>query len=121
MLQRLLLALLCSLLLATSALAGVRVRGYVRKDGTYVQPHYRTAPDSTVLNNYSYPGNFNPNTGTFTGGDPWRYGSGVPALPPVEPPVPPVDQHRVDLTMLCLKAYAPNLDAVARCEQRLGR
>lgn len=24
----------------------VRVRGYHRKDGTYVRPHYRTAPDS---------------------------------------------------------------------------
>lgn len=24
----------------------VRVRGYYRKDGTYVRPHYRTAPDS---------------------------------------------------------------------------
>ena len=74
MLPRLLIGLLCSLLLATSALAGVRVRGYVRKDGTYVQPHYRTAPDSTPRNNYSYPGNFNPNTGRITPGDPYRLG-----------------------------------------------
>ena len=38
----------------------VHVDGYLRKDGTYVQPHYRTAPDDNPYNNYSYPGNTNP-------------------------------------------------------------
>ena len=51
----------------------VRVRGYFRRDGTYVQPHSRTAPDSNPYNNYSYPGNYNPNTGKITGGDPSKY------------------------------------------------
>jgi len=51
----------------------VRVRGYFRKDGTYVQPHSRTAPDGNPYNNYSYPGNYNPNTGKTTGGDPSKY------------------------------------------------
>ena len=51
----------------------VRVRGYYRKDGTYVKPHYRTAPDSNPYNNYSYPGNYNPNTGKITPGDPQKY------------------------------------------------
>ena len=39
----------------------VAVRGYYRKNGTYVQPHVRTAPNSTVTDNYSYRGNYNPN------------------------------------------------------------
>jgi hypothetical protein len=30
----------------------VYVRGYYRKNGTYVQPHYRTAPNSTTSDNY---------------------------------------------------------------------
>lgn len=30
----------------------VHVRGYTRSDGTYVRPHVRSAPDSSVSNNY---------------------------------------------------------------------
>lgn len=55
----LLLVLGCSGLSA----ADVHVRGYTRSDGTYVQPHYRTAPDSTKSNNYSTYPNVNPYTG----------------------------------------------------------
>jgi len=51
----------------------VYVRGYFRKDGTYVRPHYRTAPDGNPFNNYSFPGNYNPNTGEITPGDPLKY------------------------------------------------
>lgn len=51
----------------------VKVQGYYRQDGTYVAPHYRTAPDGNPYNNYSYPGNYNPNTGTITPGDPVKY------------------------------------------------
>lgn len=40
-----------------------RVRGYYRKDGTYVKPHYRTNPNSTNRDNYSTRGNINPHTG----------------------------------------------------------
>ena len=47
----------------------VYVRGYYRSDGTYVRPHYRTVPDSNPLNNYSTPGNYNPNTGRVTTGN----------------------------------------------------
>ncbi|AEI47557.1 hypothetical protein [Runella slithyformis] len=48
--------------------AQVKVNGYYRKDGTYVQPHYRSNPDNTPTNNWSYPGNTNPYTGkTATG------------------------------------------------------
>ena len=41
----------------------VAVAGYVRHDGTYVQPHIRTAADDTKLNNWSHVGNVNPYTG----------------------------------------------------------
>ena len=42
---------------------GRYVRGYTRRDGTYVQPHYRSAPDGNVYNNWSTRGNVNPYTG----------------------------------------------------------
>lgn len=32
----------------------VEVSGYYRKDGTYVQPHTRTAPNHTITDNFSY-------------------------------------------------------------------
>lgn len=43
--------------------AAVRVKGYHRKDGTYVQPHYRSSPNRTKFDNYSTKGNVNPYTG----------------------------------------------------------
>lgn len=51
----------------------VYVNGYYRKDGTYVQPHYRSAPDGNPYNNYSYPGNLNPYTGRVAPGSPDTY------------------------------------------------
>lgn len=39
-----------------------RVDGYTRRDGTYVQPHYRTNPDGNYRNNWSTEGNYNPYT-----------------------------------------------------------
>lgn len=52
----------------TSEAKSSRVNGYIKKDGTYVAPHYRTTPDSNPYNNYSTPGNLNPNSGAITGG-----------------------------------------------------
>jgi hypothetical protein len=57
------LAIGLSALAVTYADAAVHVRGYFRKDGTYVAPHYRSSPDSSVLNNWSTKGNINPYTG----------------------------------------------------------
>jgi hypothetical protein len=54
---------LAGLLAASTVSAQVHVRGYTRKDGTYVAPYVRTAPDSTILNNYSTYPNVNPYTG----------------------------------------------------------
>lgn len=55
----------------------VSVKGYVRKDGTYVAPHFRSAPDGTTLNNWSTQGNVNP----F---------KGAPATKPTSSSLPPV-------------------------------
>ena len=44
------------------------VSGYVKSNGTYVSGHSRTCPDSSPYNNYSFPGNYNPNSGRITGG-----------------------------------------------------
>jgi hypothetical protein len=41
----------------------VRVKGYVKRDGTYVAPSRRTAPDARFNNNWSTKGNYNPYTG----------------------------------------------------------
>ncbi len=41
-----------------------RVSGHVRRDGTYVQGHTRTSPNSTNWDNYSTKGNTNPYTGS---------------------------------------------------------
>lgn len=62
-------------LLASSGVvfADQYVDGYYRKDGTYVQPDYRSDPDGNPRNNYSYPGNVNPYTGKRATGDPDSY------------------------------------------------
>ena len=51
----------------------VYVKGYTKKNGTYVQPHYRSAPDGNPYNNYSFPGNVNPHTGKVAPGNPDTY------------------------------------------------
>lgn len=53
-----------SLLVSVSAFSQTYVNGYVKKDGTYVAPHYRSAPNSTTNDNWSTKGNVNPYTGT---------------------------------------------------------
>jgi hypothetical protein len=63
--KRVLIALAACLLLTVSAFAQgtTRVRGTVRKNGTYVAPHERTKPNKTKLDNWSTRGNMNPRTG----------------------------------------------------------
>lgn len=79
----------------TSALAQVHVRGYTKKDGTYVAPHERTAPNNTNLDNYSTKGNVNPYTGKEGTKEP-DYGYQAPRAPaglqpiqPIQAPQPP--------------------------------
>lgn len=51
------------LLWVASVSAQVHVRGYYKKNGTYVAPHYRSSPNSSRLDNWSTRGNVNPYTG----------------------------------------------------------
>ena len=46
-----------------SSHSATNVRGYTRKDGTYVAPHQRSTRDGDFKNNWSTKGNQNPNTG----------------------------------------------------------
>jgi hypothetical protein len=55
------------------------VRGHTRQDGTYVQPHHRTAPDNSRFNNYSTQGNVNPYTGQMGTVNPYSQ-----PLPPMQ-------------------------------------
>ena len=43
--------------------AATYVKGYFKKNGTYVSPHFRSDADSSFYNNYSTYGNVNPFTG----------------------------------------------------------
>jgi hypothetical protein len=68
-----------TLLLALSpASAQVHVDGYTRSNGTYVAPHYRSAPDNSHNNNYSTQGNVNPYTGLY-GSQPRTYDDNPPS------------------------------------------
>ena len=51
----------------------VRVRGYTKKNGTTVEPHMRSSPNSNPYDNYSFPGNTNPYTGKTSTGNPDTY------------------------------------------------
>lgn len=58
------IALICLLAASGAALAkDVYVDGHIRKDGTYVQPHHRSSPNSNAYDNYGTKGNSNPYTG----------------------------------------------------------
>lgn len=63
--------MLVAVLAATPALADNYVNGYLRKDGTYVQGHWRSSPDGQKWNNYSSDGNVNPYTGKAGTADPY--------------------------------------------------
>lgn len=50
-------------LISVSAFADTSVKGYYKKNGTYVAPHYRSSPDKSYNNNWSTSPNRNPYTG----------------------------------------------------------
>ena len=43
--------------------SSTHVRGYIKKNGTYVAPSRRSTGDKTTKNNWSTKGNVNPSTG----------------------------------------------------------
>jgi hypothetical protein len=47
----------------TYAQSPVHVKGYTKSNGTYVDAHYRTAPNETINDNWSTKPNVNPYTG----------------------------------------------------------
>lgn len=49
-----------------------RVGGYVKSNGTYVQPHIRTTPNATKADNYSSRPNINPYSGKVGTVDPYK-------------------------------------------------
>ncbi len=93
------------------------VRGYVKKDGTYVQPHKRSAPDGSFSNNWTTKGNVNP----YTGGSGTKASPSTPAAVPLYAPylapVQPVDNHEpppAEPSTAILPGYAwPTLAAPA--------
>ncbi len=56
-------ALFLSVAFVGEAFADTYVRGYYRRDGTYVQPHYRSSPNKSYNDNWSVRPNVNPYTG----------------------------------------------------------
>ena len=65
--------------------AQVYVPGYIKRDGTFVQPHYRSSPNRTTEDNWSTYPNVNPYTGK-TGTRRWSPPSSEPLYSPSQPP-----------------------------------
>lgn len=79
---------LFALVLSTAAIADTYVNGYTKKNGTYVEPHYKTNQDESKFNNYSTQGNVNPYTGKQGTVNPYA----VPEIRQYNPP--PVYQYQ---------------------------
>lgn len=63
--KKIILAVSVLLFLATSVSAEW-VRGYTRKDGTYVQPYQRSSPDNYKWNNYGPSTNYYDKTNPYS-------------------------------------------------------
>ncbi len=72
--KKLIIALALSTIALPAVASDTRVDGYIRKDGTYVQPHMRTTPNNTRTDNYGSQGNVNPYTGQQGTENPYSYG-----------------------------------------------
>ena len=79
-----------ALLLSFNVFADTHVNGYYKQNGTYVEPHYRSSPNSTTLDNYSTKGNVNPYTGQAGTVDPYK----IDATPYSLPAVKPIDSYQ---------------------------
>ena len=76
--------------ISSIVMADVHVRGHYRSNGTYVQPHYRSSPNGTTLDNYSTKGNVNPYTGQAGTVDPYK----IDATPYSLPAIKPIDSYQ---------------------------
>ncbi len=79
------LAVLLFIAAPTLAQSEQWIEGYYRKDGTYVEGHYRTRPDGDPYNNYSSPRNPGGATGSERAGFGNAYILPQPVLPQVYP------------------------------------
>ncbi len=61
--KKILIGIILTISMSTLLLADTYVNGYFKSNGTYVQPHYRSSPNSTKSDNWSTIGNTNPYTG----------------------------------------------------------
>lgn len=61
------------------------VRPHVTRDGTYVEGHYQSNPDSSRMNNYSTQGNVNPYTGQQGTVNPYAPSQQPGYLAPMQP------------------------------------
>jgi hypothetical protein len=83
-----LIAAVALLAISAPAVAQVHVRGYYKKDGTYVQAHERSSPNDTTSDNYSTRGNVNPYTGQPGTKDPYQTPTYRPSTPSYTPTTP---------------------------------
>jgi hypothetical protein len=79
-----------ALLLSFNTFADTYVRGYTKQNGTYVEPHYRSSPNGTTLDNFSTKGNVNPYTGQAGTVDPYK----IDAQPYSLPAIKPIDSYQ---------------------------
>lgn len=88
--QTTLIILVFLLIFCSHSWAQKHTNGYYKQNGTYVQPHYSTSPNSSRSDNWSTRGNVNPYTGKSGYRDP--YHSSPNQLTPRQPrsrPLPP--------------------------------
>lgn len=78
--------------LSAFAQRDVFVDGHIRQDGTYVAPHWRSAPDGNPNNNWTTTPNVNPYTGE-RGTRPPRYEPVRPLQPIPTQPANPWDRR----------------------------
>lgn len=73
--KKIITALLVAGLLSTPFLASAatKVKGHTKKNGTYVQPYYKSSPNKTKIDNYSAKGNYNPYSGKKGTVNPYKW------------------------------------------------
>ncbi len=110
-----LIAVMVLLALKTFAQSPVYVSGYLKSNGTYVEPHYRTSPNSTKIDNWSTSPNVNPYTGvqgTKTYNDYNNYGNNIPSnysVPSIKPSYTPTYKptYTPSYTPIYTPSYTP--------------
>lgn len=84
--KKLVMAIVALSVGAPALAQSVYVKGYTKRDGTYVAPSYRTRPDSSIYNNYSTRPNVNPYTGNAGTRNPYSSPSFSPYYKPYTAP-----------------------------------